>query len=118
MAHWPLVLFLFVFFVIIEMVMTNTTPKTEYRRCSMCSETTKEGFKQHIMVCAKRAFQFLTCDYINARELNDKRHIKRSHPGLQPNDDMIKLGPNDQSKKKQTTQNQRPVTKTLVKRIG
>lgn len=84
------------------MVKTKTTPKTDYRRCPMCSENTKseEDFKQHIMVCAMRTFQCSTCNYTNARELNVKRHIKRSHPGLQPNDELIKLGPKDQSKKK------------------
>ena len=84
------------------MVKTKTTPKTEYRRCPMCSEATKseEDFKQHIMVCAMRTFQCSTCDYTNAGELNVKRHIKRAHPGLQPNDELIKLGPKDQSKKK------------------
>ena len=62
------------------MVKTKTTPKTDYRRCPMCSENTKSEE--------------------DARELNVKKHIKRSHPGLQPNDELIKLGPKDQSKKK------------------
>ncbi|XP_061164919.1 RE1-silencing transcription factor-like [Saccostrea echinata] len=84
------------------MAKTKTTPRNEYRRCPMCSEParTEEEFKKHIMVCAMRVFECPTCDFTNTRELNLKRHIKRCHPGLGPNDELIKLGAKEQSKEK------------------
>ncbi|XP_061187052.1 RE1-silencing transcription factor B-like [Saccostrea echinata] len=81
------------------MAKTKTTPRNEYRRCPMCSEParTEEEFKKHIMVCAMRVFECPTCDFTNTRELNLKRHIKRCHPGLGPNDELIKLGAKEQN---------------------
>ncbi|XP_061186266.1 RE1-silencing transcription factor-like [Saccostrea echinata] len=84
------------------MAKTKTTTRKEYRRCPMCSEPagTEEGFKKHIMVCAMRVFECPTCDFTNTRKLNLKRHTKRCHPGLRPNDELIKLGAKEQSKEK------------------
>ncbi|XP_062587419.1 uncharacterized protein LOC134249073 [Saccostrea cucullata] len=52
------------------------------------------------MVCAMRLFECPICDFTNITELNVKRHIKRCHPGLGPNDELIKLGPKEQNKEK------------------
>ncbi|XP_062606953.1 RE1-silencing transcription factor-like [Saccostrea cucullata] len=82
------------------MAKTKTTTRKEYRRCPMCSEPawTEDEFKRHIMICAMRHFECPICDFTNSRELNLKRHVKRCHPGLGPNDEPIKLGPKEQNK--------------------
>lgn len=76
------------------MAKTKTTPKSEYRRCPMCSRSagTEEEYKEHVLECAMRTFQCPYCDFNTTREVNVKRHVKRCHPGLRPNEDLIQLG--------------------------
>ena len=80
---------------------TKTTVRKEYQRCPMCSESarTEKEFREHIMVCAMRVFECPTCDFSSSREINLKRHVKRCHPGLRTDDELVKLGTREQDKK-------------------
>ncbi|XP_048747971.2 RE1-silencing transcription factor-like [Ostrea edulis] len=84
------------------MAKTKTTARKEYRRCPMCSEPakTEEQFKKHILVCAMRMFECPICGFTSTREINLKRHVKRCHPGLKPEDELIKLGTKEKSERK------------------
>lgn len=54
------------------------------RRCPMCTFVTKTGeeYRNHVLECAMRTFNCTYCSYSSNKEINVKRHEKRSHPGL------------------------------------
>ncbi|XP_048742969.1 RE1-silencing transcription factor-like [Ostrea edulis] len=80
------------------MAKTKVTP-ANCRRCPMCTFVARSGeeYKSHVLQCAMRTFNCTYCTYSSNKEINVKRHERRSHPGLI--EEPIKLdGKPDKSK--------------------
>ena len=65
------------------MAKTKITPG-QSRRCPMCTfvARSEEEYKKHVVQCAMRTFNCTYCSYTSNKEINVKRHERRSHLGL------------------------------------
>lgn len=65
------------------MAKTKVTPG-QPRRCPMCTFVAKTGeeYRNHVLECAMRTFNCTFCNYSSNKEINVKRHEKRSRAGL------------------------------------
>ena len=72
------------------MAKTKVTPG-QSRRCPMCTYVARsdDDYKKHVLQCAMRTFNCMYCNYTSNKEINVKRHERRSHTGM--TEEPIKL---------------------------
>ena len=84
------------------MAKTKITPG-QSRRCPMCTfvARSEEEYKKHVVQCAMRTFNCTYCSYTSNKEINIKRHERRSHLGLI--EEPVKLDGRKDNVKESTT---------------